>query len=244
MAGVNQTQRLASKNMKISIVVPAYNEEGTIGPVLERLEQLDLDCEFIVVNDGSTDGTSQVLAGYAGHPRVRVEHKANGGKGTALRRGFEIAAGDIVVVQDSDLELDPAKIPDLVAPIERDEADVVYGSRFLLPVPGLKVKRRLANWLLTFLTNRVYGCRITDMETAHKAFRRDFLGRLNLEATRFDIEVELTAKLARCGARMIEIPSRYQPRTVDQGKKIQFRDGVHAIKMILRWSRWKPSTAS
>jgi glycosyltransferase involved in cell wall biosynthesis len=225
--------------MKVSIVVPAYNEEGTIGPVLDRLERLDLDCEIIVVNDGSTDGTAQALSGRE-TGQVRIEHKANGGKGTALRRGFELALGDIVVVQDSDLELDPANIPNLVAPIMAGTADVVYGSRFLLPVPGLKLKRRLANWLLTFLTNQVYGCKITDMETAHKAFRRDYLERLDLEATKFDIEVELTAKLARCGARIVEIPSPYQPRTVDQGKKIRFSDGLHAIRMILHWSRWTP----
>jgi glycosyltransferase involved in cell wall biosynthesis len=227
--------------MNVSIVVPAYNEEGTIAAVLDRVEQLDLDLEIIVVNDGSTDSTAQVLAGYRDHPRIRVEHKANGGKGTALRRGFELATGDIVVVQDSDLELDPSNIPNLVAPIAEGRADVVYGSRFLLPVPGLKLQRRLANWLLTFLTNRVYGCHITDMETAHKAFRQEYLGRLDLEATKFDIEVELTAKLARCGARIIEIPSPYQPRSVDQGKKIRFSDGLHAIRMILHWARWTPT---
>lgn len=225
--------------MKISIVVPAYNEEGTIGPVLDRLEALDLDCEIIVVNDGSTDGTAQVLAGRGSH-KVHIEHKANGGKGTALRRGFELAIGEVIVVQDSDLELDPANIPNLVAPIAEGRADVVYGSRFLTKVPGLKLQRRLANWLLTTLTNVIYRTRVTDMETAHKAFRRTYVPQLRLEATRFDIEVELTAKLARLGARFVEIPSPYQPRTVDQGKKIRFSDGLHAIRMILRWSRWKP----
>jgi len=227
--------------MKVSIVVPAYNEEGTIGPVLDRLVALDLDCEIIVVNDGSTDGTAQVLAARSDE-RVLVENKPNGGKGTALRRGFELAHGDVVVVQDSDLELDPNNIPSLVAPIERDEADVVYGSRFLLKVDGLKLNRRAANWLLTTLTNLVYRTRITDMETAHKAMRRELLDNLDLQSTRFDIEVELTAKLARSGARIVEIASPYQPRSVDQGKKIRFSDGLHALRMILKWARWRPAS--
>src|ERR1700712_4408917 len=228
--------------MKISVVVPAYNEEGTIGPVLDRLVALDLDCEIIVVNDGSTDGTAQVLAGWTGNERVHVVNKPNGGKGTALRRGFELANGDIVVVQDSDLELDPNNIPNLVAPIERGEADVVYGSRFLLKVDGLKLNRRAANWLLTTLTNTVYRTKITDMETAHKAMRRELLHNLDLHSTKFDIEVELTAKLARSGARIVEIASPYQPRSVDQGKKIRFSDGLHALRMIVKWSRWKPTS--
>jgi Glycosyl transferase family 2 len=143
-------------------------------------------------------------------------------------------------VQDSDLELDPANIPNLVEPIATDRADVVYGSRFLTKVPGLKLQRRLANWLLTALTNAIYRTKVTDMETAHKAFRQRYVSQLALEATRFDIEVELTAKLARLGARFVEIPSPYQPRTVDQGKKIRFSDGIHAIRMILRWARWRP----
>jgi glycosyltransferase involved in cell wall biosynthesis len=223
----------------VSIVVPAYNEEGTIGPVLERLELLDLDCEVIVVNDGSSDGTAQVLSTRSSD-RVRVHHQANGGKGTALRTGFGLARGQILVVQDSDLELDPAAIPDLIAPIVEDRADVVYGSRFLLPVPGLKKRRLLANKFLTLLTNRIYKVKLTDMETAHKAFRVSYLERLDLTSTKFDIEVELTAKLARCGARFVEIPSQYKPRTVDQGKKITFRDGIHAMQRIVHWWRWKP----
>jgi glycosyltransferase involved in cell wall biosynthesis len=227
--------------MKVSIVVPAYNEEGTIGTVLDRLEALDLDCEIIVVNDGSTDGTAQVLAGR-GNERVHIEHKANGGKGTALRRGFELANGDVVVVQDSDLELNPDNIPNLVAPIERGDADVVYGSRFLEKVEGLKITRRAANWLLTTLTNLVYRTHVTDMETAHKAMRRDLLDNLDLQSTRFDIEVELTAKLARVGARIIEIPSPYSPRNIDQGKKIRFSDGIHVnrcVAIAVSLSRWR-----
>lgn len=228
--------------MKVSIVVPVYNEERTVGPVLDALERLDLDCEIIVVNDGSTDGTAAVLAGREGG-RIRVESKPNGGKGTALRRGFEVAIGDVVVVQDSDLELDPALIPDLVAPIERGEADVVYGSRFLLPVAGLSFERRAANWFLTTLTNTIYGVSLTDMETAHKAIRVELLRDIPLVATKFDIEVELTAKLARRGARFHEIASPYTPRGKDDGKKISFSDGLHAIQQILRWSRWPQPAA-
>ena len=226
--------------MKVSVVVPAYNEDTTIGQVLGELGQLALDLEVIVVDDGSTDRTAAIVEA-SGDERIRLVRKQNGGKGTALRRGFDEAVGDIVVVQDSDIELSPARVPDLVAPIVEGRADVVYGSRFLQPVPGLAVSRRAANWLLTFLTNLLYGTRLTDMETAHKAVRADLLQAIPLVSDRFDIEVELTAKLARCGARFVEVPSPYRPRTQGQGKHIRFRDGVHAVLRILRWARWHPS---
>ena len=226
--------------MKVSVVVPAYNEDTTIGQVLGELGQLALDLEVIVVDDGSTDRTAAIVEA-SGDERIRLVRKQNGGKGTALRRGFDEAVGDIVVVQDSDIELSPARVPDLVAPIVQGRADVVYGSRFLQPVPGLAVSRRVANWLLTFLTNRLYGTRLTDMETAHKAVRADLLQAIPLVSDRFDIEVELTAKLARCGARFVEVPSPYRPRTLAQGKHIRFRDGVQALIRIMRWARWHPS---
>jgi glycosyltransferase involved in cell wall biosynthesis len=228
--------------MKVSVVVPAYNEEGTIAQVLDELETLDLDMEVIVVDDGSTDATAAIVIARQSD-RVRLVSKPNGGKGTALRRGFDEAIGDIVVVQDADIELRPSNIPILVAPITAGTADVVYGSRFLQPVAGLKASRRAANWVLTTLTNAIYRTRLTDMETAHKAIRTEFLHGLPLEATRFDIEVELTAKLARSGARFVEVPSAYVPRTVAEGKKISFRDGVHAVGRILHWARWHPTQA-
>jgi glycosyltransferase involved in cell wall biosynthesis len=227
--------------MKVSIVVPAYDEEATIGQVLDEIEALDLDMEVIVVDDGSKDSTAAIVRERL-NDRVRLFSKPNGGKGTALRRGFEEAIGEVVVVQDADVELRPAHIPGLIAPIVENRADVVYGSRFLGEVPGLKRSRRAANWVLTTLTNVIYGTKLTDMETAHKAIRADFLRGLPLEATRFDIEVELTAKLARSGARFVEVSSPYVPRAADEGKKIKFRDGVHAVGRILHWARWHPAS--
>jgi len=227
--------------MRITIVVPAYNEEAFIGQVLDEIEALQLpDYEVIVVNDGSTDGTEAIVKERLSES-IRLLTKPNGGKGSALRLGFGEATGDVVVVQDADIELTPANIPHLVRPIEEGRADVVYGSRFHEPVAGLRHASRWANKLLTGLTNLVYRTHLTDMETAHKAIVRSFLVRLPLESSRYDIEVELTAKLARSGARIVEIPSPYTPRTVDEGKKIGVRDGIEAIGRILRWARWKPA---
>jgi glycosyltransferase involved in cell wall biosynthesis len=228
--------------VKVTIVVPVHNEESTIGLVLDVIDTLDLDDlekEVIVVDDGSTDLTMEILAARNG---VRVERlPKNQGKGMALRRGFELATGEIVVVQDADLELSPANIINLVGPIRRGEADVVFGSRFAVEASHVKLNRRLANWFLTFLTNRMFGTRLTDMETAHKAFKTEYLKKFELESDSFDIEVELTAKLARSGARFMEIPSIYTPRTVDEGKKIRFSDGLHAVRRIVHFSRWRPS---
>lgn len=228
-------------NPEISVVVAAYNEEDTIGAVLDALGELDLDMEVIVVDDGSTDRTGEIIEGRTG-PRLTLISKPNGGKGTALRAGFDAATGSIIVIQDADVELSPARIPDLIAPILEDRADVVYGSRFLEPVPGLGWERRLANWFLTKLSNISFHTKLTDMETAHKAIRGTYVEQFSLEATRFDVEVELTAKLSRLGARIIEIPSPYTPRTVAEGKKIGFGDGIHAVQAILRWRRWRPPT--
>lgn len=227
-------------NPAISIVIAAYNEEDTIGAVLDAVAELDLDKEVIVVDDGSTDRTAEIVAART-NDRLRLISKPNGGKGTALATGFAATTGDIVVIQDADVELSPARIPDLAEPIRSGRADVVYGSRFLEPVPGLGFERRLANWFLTTLTNLSFHTKLTDMETAHKAISREYMDRFTLEATRFDVEVELTAKLARLGARIIEIPSPYKPRTVAEGKKIGFGDGIHAVQAILRWRKWRPS---
>ncbi len=227
--------------MKISIVVPCYNEQHTIALVIEALEHLDLDTEIIVVDDGSTDESRAILASRQHAPNVRIElMPQNGGKGTALRRGFEVATGDIIVIQDSDLELSPSNIVNLIRPIETGEADVVYGSRFLMGARKTKRLRRLANWFLTELTNAIFHTDLTDMETAHKAMRASILKKIPLESKAFDIEVELTAKLARSGARMMEVASLYTPRSIDEGKKITFSDGIDAVKRILYWAKWRP----
>ncbi|MFM8862796.1 MAG: glycosyltransferase family 2 protein [Acidimicrobiia bacterium] len=227
-------------NPAISIVIAAYNEEDTIGAVLDAVGELDLDKEVIVVDDGSTDRTAAIVEART-TDRLRLISKPNGGKGTALAAGFAAATGSIVVIQDADVELSPARIPDLIAPIIDGRADVVYGSRFLEPVPGLGFERRLANWFLTKLSNVCFHTKLTDMETAHKAISREYMDQFALEATRFDVEVELTAKLSRLGARIIEIPDPYKPRTVAEGKKIGFGDGIHAVQAILRWRKWRPA---
>lgn len=225
--------------MKISIVVPVYNEASTVGVVLDRLATLDFEKEVIVVDDGSGDDTFRVAKEHGSNPIVE-RFEENRGKGAAVRRGFEIACGDIVVIQDADLELAPEAIAHLLPLLMAGEADAVYGSRFLTPGAPVPLVRLTANRFITILVNAFYGTRLTDAETAHKAIRRSLLVGLDLESKRFEIEIELTAKLARSGARFAEVPSNYQPRTKGDGKKIGWRDGLVAISTILRYLTWTP----
>jgi glycosyltransferase involved in cell wall biosynthesis len=222
----------------LSIVVPVYNEEATVQEVIERLLAIDLPIarEIIVVNDGSTDRTRQVLDAMPPVPgTLRIVHAAiNGGKGRAIRTGFEQARGTIVAIQDADLELDPAQLRDLIAPILAGEASVVYGSRFLSGLPNAPWLTIVANKALTAATNVLYGSRITDMETCYKIMRADIARGLELEANRFDIEPEITAKVLKRGLRIVERPVRFEPRSRAQGKKIGWRDGVHALRVLAR----------
>jgi len=226
--------------MKISIVVPVYNEAGTLGRVLDRLALLDLDSEIIVIDDGSNDGTASVAREHPTRPRVE-QFEINRGKGAAVRRGVEVATGDIVVVQDADLELDPLNITALLPPLISEEADAVYGSRFVESAAGLPPVRVAANKLITRLTNLVYGIRLTDAETAHKAVLRSTLLGLDLSSDRVEIEIEITAKLARTGARFVEVPSVYEPRSKADGKKIGWKDGVSAVRTVFRYRSWQPN---
>ena len=223
--------------MKISVIVPVFNEEATIGLVLDRLSALDVEKEVIVIDDGSTDATATVVRGHESD--LIIEHIAsNAGKGSAIRRGIELATGDILVIQDADLELSPDVIAQLAAPIASGDADAVYGSRFLSQSKDVPLSRRAANRFLTAITNILYGTKLSDMETAHKAIRLDVARSLVLESKRFEIEVELTAKLARSGARIEEISSPYRPRNRDEGKKIRWTDGVQALKTLFRYRYW------
>jgi glycosyltransferase involved in cell wall biosynthesis len=224
----------------LSIVVPVYNEVRTVRAVIERLIAIALPVarEIIIVNDGSTDGTREVLDG-PGIPdpgsRLRVIHvDQNVGKGAAIRRGFKEATGTIVAIQDADLELDPQQLSTLVAPILSGEADVVYGSRFLAGRPSAPWITIAANRALTTATNVLFGSSITDMETCYKIMRTEVARSLQLDANRFDIEPQITARVLRRGHRIHELPVKFEPRSRAQGKKIGWRDGFRAVEVLFK----------
>ena len=223
----------------LSIIVPVYNEESTVGAVVERLLAIELPVarEILVVNDGSTDGTRGVLDGLpARGDLLRIVHApTNAGKGRAIRTGFDHARGTIVAIQDADLELDPAELGALVQPILARETAAVYGSRFLNGTQGAPFISVAANRFLTGLTNVLYGSQLTDMETCYKVMRIEVAQALQLEANRFDIEPEITAKLLRAGHHIVERPVRFEPRSRAQGKKIGWRDGVQAIVVLTKY---------
>jgi len=226
--------------LKVSIIIPVYNEAQTIDEVVERVLAVPMgavDKEVIVSNDGSSDGTRDTIdaSGWASDPRVRVLHNPiNLGKGAAVRLGLHNATGDILLIQDADLELDPQEFTRLIAPILAGESDVVYGSRFLGRSNAVPLRTRLANRALTWATNILFGARLSDMETAYKAFRREALQGLRLRCVGFDFEPEITAKLLRSGRRIKEVPITYRPRSVDEGKKIRWTDGVDALYVLLK----------
>jgi glycosyltransferase involved in cell wall biosynthesis len=222
----------------LSIIVPVYNESATIGAVLDRLLTIDLPIprEIIAVNDGSRDGTAAELdAAAAKSPLVTAVHlERNGGKGFALRTGLARTTGSIVAVQDADLELDPAQLAALVEPLLRNEADAVYGSRFLNAASHVPLMTRFGNAFVTRLTNVLYGSSLTDMETCYKIMRGDLARGLHLTANRFDIEPEITVMLLKSGARLVELPVTFSPRSRAAGKKVRWRDGWHAVELLVR----------
>jgi len=221
----------------LSIIVPVYNERATIGAVLERLLSIDLPIarEIIAVNDGSGDGTAAELdAAAARSPLITAVHlEQNGGKGLAVRTGLARTKGTIVAIQDADLELDPAQLAALVEPLLRDEADVVYGSRFMHGSSHVPFMTRIGNRSLTMLTNALYRSSLTDMETCYKIMRGDLARSLPLTANRFDIEPEITVQLIKSGARIRELPVVFSPRSRAAGKKIRWRDGWHAVRLLV-----------
>jgi hypothetical protein len=221
----------------ISIIVPVFNEAATVAAVVARLLEIDLPAprEIIVVNDGSSDGTRAVLDDLAATPQLTVIHAdRNRGKGHAIRLGFAHARGTVFAIQDADLELDPAQLAFLVDPILRGSSSVVYGSRFLRGRPNAPWVSIAANRALTALTNAVYGSSLTDMETCYKIMQGDVARSLELTADRFDIEPEITARLLNAGHTIDERPVTFTPRSRAAGKKIGWRDGLAAVRVLLR----------
>jgi glycosyltransferase involved in cell wall biosynthesis len=227
--------------LKLSIVIPAFNEAKTIHKVLDRINQCVPDFhEIVVVDDASADGTAEVVQQRAAaDSRVRLfRHSRNAGKTAALRTAFAEISGDIVVIQDADLEYDPADIPDLVAPIVENRGDVCLGSRFLVKRAGrvLYYRHYLANKFLTFLNNVLTDLNFTDVETGYKAMRADIARRMIITSSRFGFEVEFVAKCQKAGFRFYEVPISYFGRTYEEGKKITFLDGVAAIYFIFKFN--------
>jgi glycosyltransferase involved in cell wall biosynthesis len=226
--------------MRLSVVIPVYNEEQTIDEVIARVAAVDLpgvEKEIIVANDGSTDGTRGIIDTVHWPPGmpVHVYHSPiNLGKGAAVRIGLTFATGDILLVQDADLELDPHEYGKLIEPIAAGRADVVYGSRFLGRNTGVPKRTRIANRALTLLTNVLFGSRLTDMETAYKVMRKEAFAGIRLRCVGFDIEPELTARLLLAGCRIQEVPISYNPRTADEGKKLRWMDGLDAIYTLVK----------
>jgi glycosyltransferase involved in cell wall biosynthesis len=230
-------------DLRLSVIVPAYNERETLAEIVRRIRAVPIPKEIILVDDGSTDGTGELLAGLEAEGGLRVfRHEQNLGKGAALRTGFRHATGDIVVIQDADLEYDPAEYAQLIRPIVEGEADVVFGSRFVSEGPHrvLYYWHRVANGLLTNLSNVFTGLNLTDMETCYKVFRREVIRAIapTLREDRFGIEAELTAKVARRRCRVYEWGIGYRGRTYEEGKKIGIRDAWRALWCIVRYWKW------
>ena len=219
----------------VDIIIPVYNEEKTIENILEILENTDfcgLDKNFIIVDDCSTDATRDILKKYEDKYTVVYKEK-NGGKGSAVYAGFQNAKGDIVIIQDADLEYNPSDYAPLLKLIVDGEADVAYGSRFLgTPFKDFMFLSYVANKFLTFLTNLLYGTKFTDMETCYKAMKREFVQDMKINSRKFDLEPEITAKLVKKGAKIKELPIKYNARSYEDGKKIAYKDGLMAIKAL------------
>ena len=225
--------------MKVTVVIPVYNEAATLETIIDRVRATGIASEVIAVDDGSSDGSLAILERLRDRcPDLRVlTHPENRGKGAALKTAFEAATGDVVIIQDADLEYDPAEYRTLLGPIEDGRADVVYGSRFLGGPHRVHLFHHyLANRFLTFVSNLFTNLNLTDMETCYKVFRREVVQRLDLRSRGFTVEPEITAKVARMRARIYELPVSYSGRDASEGKKIRWTDGFAALGAILRFN--------
>ncbi|HSK87120.1 MAG TPA: glycosyltransferase family 2 protein, partial [Anaerolineales bacterium] len=224
--------------MKLSILMPVFNEATTIAAVVERVQAVPLDKEIVLVNDASSDGSGGIVDQLAS-PQVRViHHPINRGKGAAICTALEVATGDVIVIQDADFEYDPQDLPCLLAPLAAGQADVVYGVRSL---KTQKPIMRFGNWYVTWITNLLYSQHLKDMETCYKMMWREIALGLQLECRRFDIEAEITAKLSRAGHVIREVPIQYTARY--DNKKLSPLDGIPTMQALWKYRRWKPSTA-
>lgn len=220
----------------VSVVMPVFNERKTIEEIVARVLAVPMRTELIVVDDGSTDGTRDILQRLAAeHPIKLILQPKNGGKGSALRRGFQEVSGDLVVIQDADLEYSPEELPELTGLIREGRADVVYGSRFLGRHRVFLFSHYAGNWLLTLLTNVLYNTMLSDMETCYKAMRVSVLRSFTVKSNGFGIEPEITAKIFKRGFRVYEVPITYDGRGYEDGKKITWRDGVVALWVLLKY---------
>lgn len=230
------------KAQKLTVLIPVYNEVKFLHQILEKVDSqnfCDLEKEVILVDDGSTDGTRDILKQLeADRPDYKIYyHSKNMGKGAALRTAINYASGDILIIQDADLEYDPKDYPELIQLILDDKADVAYGSRLTVgkPVRAFNFLHLLGNKFLTFITNVLYNTTLTDMETCYKAFRADVIKNINIRSNRFDFEPEITAKVLKRGYHLYEVPISYYGRDFNEGKKITWRDGIWAIKALVKF---------
>lgn len=231
--------------MKLSVVMPVYNEQATVRDVIARVFAVPLEIELICVDDGSTDGSRDILANLQPqHPQLRVLlQPKNMGKGAALRRGIQESTGDFVIIQDADLEYDPAEYPVLLRPLIESKADVVYGSRFLGSGPHrvLYFWHSVGNWILTLISNALTNMNLSDMETCYKVFRREILQSIPIEENRFGFEPEITVKIAKRRLRVYEVGISYWGRTYEEGKKIGWKDGFRALFCLLKYTLTEPA---
>ncbi|HRQ22770.1 MAG TPA: glycosyltransferase family 2 protein [Anaerolineales bacterium] len=223
--------------MKLSVIIPVYNEVESIRTILQRVQETKLAHEIIVVDDGSKDGTRDILKQLDGKRRVRVIlHEKNQGKGAAVRTGMSAAKGDVLLIQDADLEYDPRDYPDLLQPIQEGLADVVYGSRFLGKAHRVTMFwHMVANKSLTLMTNILYDTILTDMETGYKVFRREVIEGMTIRSNSFNFEPEFTAKILKRKRRIFEVPIRFNPRDYSEGKKIKLHDAFEAVWTLIKY---------